>query len=998
MDTNKLNIKNIYKINSENETMESINFSYGENVQYLGTPLVIEQNYTKDEELQIKIEYETTSEGISAQFLSPEKTLGKKHPYFYTQSKMILGRTLFPCQDIPFVKFKFDLKIIVPKDLRGMISGIFTGESEYSDKNYSAFNYKQEIPIPSYLLSLAAGNIEEKSINNMINLYSEPEFIEEAYKIIYEDIPKALEIAIDYLGPYRWDKFNLLILPNNFPYLGVENPNLVFLSPFVISDAKSLIDIIIQTIMHHWSGNLVTNDNWSDYWINGGIALFLRRKIMGIMKNDTELVRMEGYMGDNYIQFWIDYFGEEKKDLTTLHPNLEGKNPEDYLNRVPYEKGYNLIYFIESIIGKDIMEQFFKEYFKHFEYQSINCDTFKSYLIEFCIGKGISEDKLNNINWSDWIYTPGHIPQRVIEENKYKSQAQEIYEKIDKENFDNLAEEFNNLQTISKIYILTLISYNKEKFLTEKQHKFFTETLKLYENQNFLTTVHYLYLILKKSDKFLEHELDCLINILSKYGVKDYLTGIYQEFYKRDETKAQETLNSMKEFYHPIMFNMAREEIDKSKKEFPILELKVKGDLYNLPMDNIALTVQQYTEDLGVLNLIENIYLVSETERHELICLLKNEGIQYCKLKDITSLKSSGEYILKVAERIQKQNYAVKVYESGKFNVNQLIDIEKLNKNYYFDYKYNNTFLISIYFAKETFDKVKDIPAIFDNNNEFKLTYQRDEETCSYIYEINKTLISQKYNIIKEYTNYKVNFISNDDELLFEINVNIRDSDLEESEEAKDVSTLSNYKQISINYIKGKFIVDFTNKTIMGELYYNLTAKEDYNKIIFDTKELNIIDISQIIDEDIKKINYYYGEEDENLGKPLIMDLNYNKGDYIMIKIAYNTTEKGNSAQFLTPEQTFGKKYPYLFTQSEMILGRSLFPCQDTPAIKFKFDLEIIVPKELRGMLSGIFVGVNNYTEVNTIGYIYKQEIPIPSYLLSLAAGNIIQMNITNNY
>ena len=994
-DTNKLNIKKIYRINPINEAQEPIEYNVGEEDKYLGAPLNIYLKFIKDEELQLKIEYETKPDGISAQFLTPEQTFGKKYPYFFTQSKMILGRSLFPCQDTPSIKFKFDLNIIVPKDLRGMISGKYTGVSDYKDD--IVYSYKQDIPIPSYLLSLAAGNIKEKQINDMITLYTEPEYIDEVYKEIYEDIPKAIDIANNYAGKFIWDKFNILVLPRSFPYSGVENPNLVFLSPCVINGDKSLIDIIIQMIMHHWSGNLVTNENWRDFWINGGIALFLRRKIMGLLRNDNELARMDGYMGMYYIQFWIDYFGKEKEKLTKLRP-IGLENPEDYFTNIPYEKGYNFIYYIEHLIGEEIMEKFFKAYFEDFKYQSIDFDKFKKYFIDFCLTKmHISEDILGQINWEKWMDTPGDIPEKVEEENKYKKQAEKILEKIKEENFDNLFDEFNKLPTISKIYIFSNISYGKDDFLTEKQHKFFTETLKLYENQNFLTTVNYLYMILKKTDKFLEHELDCLINTLSNYGVKDYLFGLYQEFYKRDEIKAQEILKSLKEFYHPLMFNKAQEEIDKSKQEFPILELNVEGDVYNLPTENIVLTVKEYKEEFGELNLTDNIYLMSESEKYPLICFLKSEGIQYCKLKDITSFNSSGEYILKVTERIQKSNYAVKVFESAKFTVNQLLDIKKLNKNYYFDYKYNNSFLISIYFVEESFDKVKYIPAIFDNNNEIELSYQRDEETCSYIYEINKTIIVQKYNIAKEYTNFKVNFISNDKELLFEIDVNIKDSEKEESEEVTDVSTLSNYKNISINYIKGKFIADFDNKVIMGDLYYNLTAKEDGNQIIFDTNELQIIDINQIIEEDTIKLNHSYGEEDENLGKPLIMNLNYTKGEYIIIRIIFNTTEKGNSVQFLTPEQTFGKQYPYLFTQSEMILGRSLFPCQDTPSIKFKFDLEIIVPKELRGMLSGIFVGVNNYTEVNTKGYIYKQEIPIPSYLLSIAAGNIIQKNITDN-
>ena len=995
LDTKNLTITNIYKINSTNETIEPLIFDIGEELLTLGSPLHIYLEYSKDDEVQIKIEYETTSEGIAAQFLSPNQTFGKKYPYFFTQSKIIHGRTLFPCQDLSAVKFTYDLKIIVPKELRGMISGIFEGVSNYTDENYKVYSYKQENPIQSYLLSLAAGNIEERVINDNITLYTEPEFIEKAYNEIKEDLPKALELAINYAGPFRWDKFNLLVLPRSFPYSGVENPNLVFLSPCVISDDKSLIDVIIQTLMHHWAGNLVTNENWSDFWINGGIALFLRRKIMGLLKNDTELARMDGYVGMFYIKFWIDYFGKENEELTKLTPIPGDESPEDYFTNIPYEKGYNFIYFIEHLIGKENMEQFFKSYFEKYKYQSIPLEEIHTHFLNFCRDKNVSDDIMRQIDWKEWLETKGDIPKRVEEENKYKKLADEIIEKIKGENFDNLVEDFNNLPTVSKMYILSNISYDKEDFLTENQHKFFTETLKLYENQNFLITVHYLYMILKKTDKFLEHELDCLTELLSNYGVKDYFFGLYQEFYKRDEIKAQETLNGQKGFYHPIMFNKAQEEIDKSKKEFPILELEVIRNVYNVPMDNIVLTVKQYTQDLGELNLTDNIYLVSESEQHELICFLKSEDNQYCKLKNFTSFKSSGNYTLKVTERIQKKNYAVKVYESQNFTVNQLIDIERLNQNYDFDYKYNDSFLFKIYFINATFEKATKLPAIFDNKNEYKIECQRDEQTYSYVYRLNKSLIEDEYKITKEFSKFKVSFISSDNSVLFDIDVNIKDSD-KEYEEITDVSTLSNYKQISIKNISGEFKADFDKKIIMGDIYYELIAKEDGNQIIFDTVALNITNITKINDGQEILINYTYGDEDKNLGRPLKMNVDYKKDDYIKLRILFNTTDEGDSAQFLNESQTFGKKHPYLFTQSEMIVGRSLFPCQDTPAIKFKFDLKIIVPKELRGMLSGRYVGVSNYSDENYTAYNYKQDIPIPSYLLSIAVGNITQKKINN--
>ena len=243
---------------------------------------------------------------------------------------MILGRSLFPCQDTPAVKFQFDLSIIVPKDLKGMISGIYQSEETYSeDENYTVYHYKQEMPVPSYLVSMAAGNIVNKTIKENMSVFSEPEYIEEAYNELKDDLPKAFELAVNYMGEYKWKEYNVLVLPRSFPYSGMENPSLSFLSPCLINGDKSLIDIIFHEMIHSWSGNLVTNENWSDFWLNEGITMFLQRKIVGLWKNDTQYARMDGYLGMNYIQEYIDYFGEEFKDLTTLRPNLTGMAPDD---------------------------------------------------------------------------------------------------------------------------------------------------------------------------------------------------------------------------------------------------------------------------------------------------------------------------------------------------------------------------------------------------------------------------------------------------------------------------------------------------------------------------------------------------------------------------------------------------------------------------------------------------------------------------------------------
>ena len=769
LDTYKLYIKNIYDI----EKQEKLNFSYGDTDENLGEPLNIHINYTKDVTISINIEYETTDEGSSAQFLTKEQTFGKEHPYFFTQSALILGRSLFPCQDTPAVKFKFNLAIIVPKPLRGMISGILLGEEDY-DENYKKFNYKQEIPIPSYLVSFAAGNIIKKSITEIISIYTEPEYIDEAYNEVSDDLPIALKLAIDYMGPYEWGQYNILVLPRSFPYSGMENPCLSFLSPCLINGDKSLISIIFHEMIHSWSGNLVTNENWSDFWLNEGITMFLQRKIVSLWKNDKEYARMDGYVGQLYIKNALNYLEEE---FTTLRPNLTGDSPENYYSDIPYEKGYNFIYYIEHLIGENMMEKFFKSYFSHFKYKSIDFYQFKEYFLDFSRNNGADNNTLEKINWSEWIFTPGDIPLKIEENNKYKRTADYIIKQIKNENFENLYAKFNDIPAISKAYILLSLEYF-DGFLTEKQHKFLTETLELYQNQNFLVSTYYFRLILVKTDKFIEPEIDCLINYLSNYGASDYMAGFYESFYKRDEIKAQEILNSLKSFYHSIMFGIATEEIEYVKQEFPILELNVTFDkIYYYPYEDIfEINVEKYNNDFGELNLNKNIYLVqNESIKYELLCSVSNY-FQFCKLKNDEELYLNGQFYINITERIQELNYAVKALQSDKFEIKQILNKENTMTNYTYDMNKDNVVKIIIN-LNEKIDL--SLPVYFNNDKNLKLKCKLID--YNYECELNKTFCETHCDMGSyEEKEYNINVLSKSEKSFLNISVYIKKNSSED--------------------------------------------------------------------------------------------------------------------------------------------------------------------------------------------------------------------------
>ena len=694
---------NLEIISITNEDGFSIEYEFGEKDKSLGLPLNITYEYKQNQNFTINIKYSTKTEGKSAQFLTKEQTIGRKYPYFFTMSEMIIGRQLLPSQDTPAVKFPFYLGIKVNKELRGMISGIF--QKEVEQNGIKTYYYKQEIPVPNYLIALAAGNIQERNISDNISVFSEPEFLDQVAKEL-EDLPTILNYSISYMGPYEWGKYNVLVLPKSFPFSGMENPCLSFCSPILINGDKSLVDIVFHELIHSWSGNLVTNENWRDFWLNEGITMFLQRKIVGMWKG-VDYAKMDGILGTFYIEESLTNF-EENSTFTTLRPNLTGVNPDEFYSDIPYEKGYNFIYYIESLIGENTMKNFFKSYFEHFKYKSIDFYDFKSYFLEFCQKNNVSNQTLNKIDWNAWIFEPGRCPIENNLTNIYQKQVDEALEKFKKgELNDTLIKTVSDWHHTSKTVFMNKLE-EEDNFLTDEQHDFLTNKLKFYENQDFLVTTNYLRLILAKTDKFYDHEMDCLIDYLSNNGACDYMADIYSYFYKRDEVKAEETLQNLSTFYHSIMFDKALKNINETKKKFPILTINAQDKCKIFQDKNISkiyITSEEYKEELKDLVLSNGITLEKDGKVIGLNCTLNSEE-KYCLLNE--TLNTSGEHTLKIKNRIQKENYAVKVQDSNvKLYLKGVEVNENTTKKYDFDYAESKDNNIKIYFNEELVDKVK---------------------------------------------------------------------------------------------------------------------------------------------------------------------------------------------------------------------------------------------------------------------------------------------------
>ena len=322
LDTKDLNIHSVIDC----DTGEELEFNLDKQFELdsLGIPLKIYKTFDKDEQIVILIKCSTTKDALGIGWLEPEQTAGKVYPFMYSQGEMILNRGLFPCQDTPSIKTPVSTGVTVEKPLLALNSGLYKGKIDNGDT--ITYFYEQNVPIPSYLVVIAAGAIEERIITDRTKIYGEKEYVDLA-ALIYEDTEDFIEYGEAYICPYLWGEYNILVLPSSFPYGGMENPTLTYITASFLSEDKSMVPVITHEVTHSWSGNLVSMDNWSDFWLNEGFTMFIQRKIMEKL-NDPELVKLDAMVSYEKMSTDIYTFGESKS-FTQLRPYLLGRNPND---------------------------------------------------------------------------------------------------------------------------------------------------------------------------------------------------------------------------------------------------------------------------------------------------------------------------------------------------------------------------------------------------------------------------------------------------------------------------------------------------------------------------------------------------------------------------------------------------------------------------------------------------------------------------------------------
>ncbi|NND94238.1 MAG: M1 family metallopeptidase [Flavobacteriales bacterium] len=343
----------------------------------------------------VHIDYDTDPSSAAVQWLEPEQTGGKEHPFLFTQGQAILTRSWIPCQDSPGIRVTYDAKVSVPGELMAVMSA--SNPTENNGTGIYTFEMKQAIP--PYLIALAVGDLEFRSVGERAGVYAEPGMIDRSAKEL-EDMEDMIVAAEGLYGEYAWDQYDVIVLPPSFPFGGMENPRLTFATPTIIAGDKSLTSLIAHELAHSWSGNLVTNATWDDFWLNEGFTVYFEYRIMEEVfgKSYTDMLKTLGLQD---LKHTIDDLGHDHAD-THLKLALEGRNPDDGMTDIAYEKGHMFLEMLENSYGREIFDAFLKGYFEKHKFQNMTTERFLTYLDKELISQHDVE-----VNVNEWVYGPG---------------------------------------------------------------------------------------------------------------------------------------------------------------------------------------------------------------------------------------------------------------------------------------------------------------------------------------------------------------------------------------------------------------------------------------------------------------------------------------------------------------------------------------------------------------------------------------------------------------
>jgi len=377
-------------------------FALGNEDVEMGRPLRID---ISDGQRVVQVYYKTSPEAGALQWLHPVQTADQEAPFLFTQSQAILARTWIPLQDSPGVRFTYQANVKVPEGLMALMSA--SNPQKVNDSG--EYEFVMDQPIPAYLMALVVGDLSFESLGERTGVYAESSILDDA---AYEfgEVEQMLKIAEEMYGPYRWDRYDIIVLPPSFPFGGMENPRLTFATPTIIAGDRSLTSLIAHELAHSWSGNLVTNATWSDFWINEGFTVYFEYRIMEELEGRSYSEMLASLSHQDLKKEVNSMMEENRAEDTKLKLDLRGRNPDDGVTSIAYDKGYFFLRYLEEMVGRDLFDQFLRTYFERHAFQSMTTEDFLNYLEQHLFMENGIDYPEKEIK--EWVYGEG-LPETL---------------------------------------------------------------------------------------------------------------------------------------------------------------------------------------------------------------------------------------------------------------------------------------------------------------------------------------------------------------------------------------------------------------------------------------------------------------------------------------------------------------------------------------------------------------------------------------------------------
>eukprot|EP01061_Rhynchopus_euleeides_P047701 TRINITY_DN9720_c0_g1_i1.p1 TRINITY_DN9720_c0_g1~~TRINITY_DN9720_c0_g1_i1.p1 ORF type:complete len:615 (+),score=211.40 TRINITY_DN9720_c0_g1_i1:89-1933(+) len=530
--------------------------SFGDTTDAFGAALQIQSPpLSKGTEATVSIRYATSPGSSALNWLAPAQTVGGKHPYLFSQCQAIHARSLFPCQDTPGNRATYEAKVTAPAPLRALMSALQEGAA-VEEAGKITTRFRQPIAIASYLVAIVVGHVEKRDVSERVAVWSEPELVDIAAHD-FADTEKVIAIGESLVGPYEWGRYDVVSLPGSFPYGGMENPCLTFVSPSIVTGDRSLFNVVAHEVAHSWTGNLVGPNTWEDFYLNEGFTMFLERRIMSELLGE-DYFDFDALQGGTGLRETISRLGEDNP-YTALRPDLRGVDPDDSFSTVPYEKGFAFLCYLRSVVGSNAdFDAWLRVYIQAHRHKMITTEIMIGHLTEYFTTEGRSVD-FSQVDWAKWLDAPGHVPVCVLKESKLDVASKALCDKwvalLGGEGASVSPadlEGWSSAQTCRTMELFTGVVKERDvppAVLTKLNDAYgFNKT----PNSEIL----FLWLVLCICHGWSGHE-EVLKSFLGRVGRMKFALPLYRNLHKKDPVAAKALFEELKPRYHPITTKMA---------------------------------------------------------------------------------------------------------------------------------------------------------------------------------------------------------------------------------------------------------------------------------------------------------------------------------------------------------------------------------------------------------------------------------------------------------